>query len=353
LLTGIVYGFIRVNVYETTGFADNAVQAFRDDAVKQLVGERLTDQVIIRLPGPLQEAEPILSVAILEAVRTPQFSQILRSAAVDANRVFFGKDTGNPELDLSDAGPLIQAVVERVDPGLADALPATIEGLLVEVSTKPQVTRLIRIAEDARDFTFLWPSLAIGLFALGILIAPNRRRCVVAVGVVMAVAGLILLVGAEALRTFALSERTGSTEADAARAIADAYLDDAPVWGFVIAVAGAVLAAAAISAGHPGEVVRQLRRVSHAITSRPQSPWLQILRGLVAGAVAVFVLFQRDLAVTIAVVVAGFLLLLYALTEVMRAAERVSGRAAGLVPWLVAFVAVLAIVVTGILVLTP
>jgi hypothetical protein len=37
----------------------------------------------------------------------------------------------------------------------------------------------------------------------------------------------------------------------------------------------------------------------------------------------------------------------------MRAAERVGGRAAALLPWLVAFAAVIAIVVTGILVLTP
>jgi hypothetical protein len=352
-LAGIVYGFIRVNVYETPGFADNAVQAFRDDAVKQLIGERLTQQMIIRLPSTLQASEPVLNVLVLEAVQTPQFARIFRSAAIDANRVFFGKNTDDPELDLSDAGPLIQAVVETVDPQLADALPATIEGLLIEVSTKPQVDQLVRIAEDAREFTFLWPSLAIALFAIAILVAPNRRRCVVAVGVLMAVAGLVLLIGAQAIRAFVLSGRTGSTEADAARATADAYLDDAPIWGFVIAVAGGVLAAAAISAGHPGEVGRRVRRVWEAISSRPTSPWLQILRGLVAGAIAVFVLFQRDLAVTIAVVAAGFVLLLYALTEVMRAAERVGGRAAALLPWLVAFAAVIAIVVTGILVLTP
>lgn len=351
LLAGIVYGFIRVEVYETRGFSDNAVEAFHDDAVKRVIGDRLTEQIVIRLPSRLQTSQPVLNVIVLEAVNTPQFERIFRSAAIDANRVFFGKDTGNPELDLSDAGPLIETIVEQVDPSLADALPATIEGLLVEVSTKPQVNQLVRIAEDARDYTFVWPSVAVALFALGIVVGVDRRRSVVAVGVLMAVAGLILLVGAEAVRVFALSERTGSTEADAARATADAFLDQAPVWGFVVTVAGAVLAASAVSAGQPGEVARRLRLVWSAIASRPANPWLQIVRGLLAGAIAVFVLFQRELAVTIVVVAGGFVLLLYALTEVMRAAERVGGRVSGLLPWLVALAAVIGTIAAGILVL--
>ncbi len=353
LLVGIVNGFIRVNVYETQPFAANAVQAFRNDSVKQLIAESLTDQLVIRLPRSLQDAEPVLQVVVYEALRLPRFEQIFRSAAIDANRVFFGKDTSRPALDLSEAGPLIQSLVEQVDPQLADALPPTIEGLLVDVSAQPTVYRIVQIAENARDATFLWPSLAVALFALGIVVAGRRRQTVIWVGVLLAVGGLVLAVGAEVVREIVLRQQSSSTAADAARAAADAYVEDAPLWGLLVALAGSVLAGAALAVGSPLSVGERLAGAWRTLARRPSNVWVGLLRAAVLAAVAVFALFQIDLALTALLVAGAVVLLLYAFVELLGAAQLVPGRAGAVLPWLLVFASAIAIVVVGIVVLTP
>lgn len=353
LLVGIVNGFVRVNVYETQPFAANAVEAFEDDSVKQVIAAKLTDRLVQRLPSIVRGAEPVLAALVLQATESRRFEQIFREAAVDANRVFFGKDAGQPALDLSDAGPLITSIVEQVDPGLAKALPDTLRGLIVDVSSKPAINEIVRVAEGARTTTFLWPALAIVFFAIAILVSLDRRRSVLWIGLSIATSGVVLWVGSEIAKRVALSGRASSTETDAAQATLNAYLSDAPTWGFVLAIAGAILTGAAISAGRPGELSRRLRTIAERARATPSRSPLRILRALAIGALGALIVLERGLAVSIVVVAVGFALLLACLTEIMRVTERTAGPGRSLVPWLVALAAVIALIVAGILVLTP
>jgi hypothetical protein len=352
LVLAAVNAYIRVNVYETDPFADNAVQALRDDAVRDFVGTKLAAQLVADLPPSLGEFAPAIGAAVSAVVDTSRFEQVFRDAAIDANRIFFGKDQSSVALDLSDAGTLIEGVVRSFDPGLADRLHSQYTSLILDVSQRSWARSIVQAAENARSVTYLWPPLAVGLFGLGILVARNRRRAAIAAGLLTGLAAFGIWLGVEIARGIIVSGRSADAR-DATSGVLDAYLGDIATWCLVLGVAGAALAASAFAAGRPSEVADHLRRVWQIAARRPQSEWLRVLRGLLVGAVGVAAVLERDFALQVVAVIAGFCLVLYGFTEVLRAAEVAVGpRGATLVPWIVAVVASVGIVVGGIVVMT-
>lgn len=352
LVLAAVNAYIRVNVYETEPFAANAVEALQDDAVRELVSTKLTEELVADLPVSLGEYAPAVSAAISTVVDATRFQRIFHDAAVDANRIFFEKERDTVALDLSDAGTLIEGVIRSFDPQLASRLPAQYESLILDVRQKSWARTIAQAAENARSVTYLWPPLAVALFGLGILLAPNRRRAAITAGLLTGFAALALWIGTEIVRDVIVSGRSAN-DRDATAGVLAAYLGDIATWCLVLGVAGAALAASAFAAGRPAELADLARRLWRVVARRPRNEWLRVLRGLAVGAVGVAVVLERSFSLQVVAAVAGFFFVIYGLTEVLRAAEVAAGpRGATVVPWAVAIVASVGIVVGGIVVMT-
>lgn len=352
LVLAAVNAYIRVNVYETQPFADNAVQALRDDAVRDLVSRKLTEEVVADLPAFLGEYAPAIGTAIDTVVGTTRFERIFRDAAVDANRILFDKDRDDAALDLSAAGTLIEQVVRAFDPQLAARLPAQYEALILDIREYGWARSLSQAAENARSVTYLWPPLAVALFGLGILLAANRRRAAIAAGLLAGLAALGIWIATAVASSVIVSGRSAD-DRDAVDGVLDAYLGDIGTWCLVLGLASAALAASAFAAGRPTELADLLRRVRHGVVARPRNEWLRVVRGVVVGGIGVAVALERSFSLQVLAAIAGFVLVLYGFTEVLRAAEAVAGpRGATVVPWIVAIVASVGVVVGGIVVMT-
>jgi hypothetical protein len=84
-----------------------------------------------------------------------------------------------------------------------------------------------------------------------------------------------------------------------------AFLGDLRTFGWVLVVAGGVIAAAADSLVRPVAVEGALRRVWRTATTEPDAPWLRVARAVVLVAVGVLVITQPLTAVQVAATLVG------------------------------------------------
>src|SRR4051794_13103967 len=75
--------------FDAHQFADRAAATLADPGVRTLVGDRVTDDVILRHQADLLSARPIIASAVAGVVGGDAFRSLFRRAALDAHRAVF------------------------------------------------------------------------------------------------------------------------------------------------------------------------------------------------------------------------------------------------------------------------
>ena len=112
-------GYARRAFFDSDQFADRAASTLSDPSVRALVGDRVTDRVVLRHQEDLLSARPIIASTISEVVGAPAFRGLFRGAALDAHRAVFDRDQNTVTLTVADVGTVAATALAVLRPQLA------------------------------------------------------------------------------------------------------------------------------------------------------------------------------------------------------------------------------------------
>jgi hypothetical protein len=309
--------YVRVAVLDSDGFANRATAVVQDASVRRLIGDRVTDQVILHHQADLITARPIISSVVSSVVGSGAFRSLLRRAVLDAHRAVLSRDRNTLTLTIADVGTVAGAALEELRPSLVADVRAS--GAISLLDRHIAATGdVARAARRLRALAYVLAALTLALAAAALVLSPDRRGTVAALGVGAAVAGVTIVVVLAVARAVAVGKVSGADEREAAGAIWDAYLSDLRTWGWVLAVSGAVVAAAAASLIRPVAVEGPLRAAWRVATTEPAHPAARALRAVALITAGLLVILQTTVALQVAATLAGALLLYSGATALLR-----------------------------------
>jgi hypothetical protein len=304
----LVAGYARHAVVDSDQFANRATAALGDEAVRTLIAARVTDEVLAR-EQDLIAVRPLLESVTSTVVGSGAFTGLFRSGVRDAHRALFADDQDTLTLTLHDVGVVLSGVLQAARPELADDLRATADVALVTRAAGPVGGDLARTAERIRLLAWLLMALALVCAGGALALAADRRRIAVELGVATAVGGLVLVVALGLGRSAVIGGTHGTDARDATAAVWDAFLGDLRTAAWLLAGAGAVVAAAAASLIRPFEVGALLRRGARAVTAEPSRPALRVLRAGALVAAGLTLLIAPEAVLALVTGAAGVLLI--------------------------------------------
>ncbi|HYZ97568.1 MAG TPA: hypothetical protein VE575_02385 [Acidimicrobiales bacterium] len=356
----VVARYARGNVLDTDRYVSTVAPLARHPDVQEAVADEITDQVLVQLevedvlaralealaergvpervvglvPPITDQVESFVRERVLAVVRSERFAEIWedahRVAHDQVNALLTGEDPGALEVEEGmvslDLGVLV-AEVRRglLDRGfeLAERIPdVEREFLLVESANLESGQRGVRLLD--RVATWL-PFLVLGLAVGAVLVAPDRRRGLLAVSL-GAAAGLVLLAGGLVLaRNWYIDHGQPQTMSlDAALGVAQTVLAPLRTTLRAALALALVVAAAAFLVG-PSRPARAVRRAvtggvgavrERAAGDRPASAveaWVAANKtalrvGIVAAGAVVFALWTYPTGAVVLAIVGAIVL---------------------------------------------
>ena len=305
LLAATLAGYARRALFEPDQFADRATATLRDPSVRTLIGERVTDRVVLRQQADLLAARPLIASAISGVVGGRAFGSLFHRAALDAHRAIFERDQNTVTLTVADIGTVAAAAIRSVRPALARDLEDSGRIDVVDRHVGAAGGKAARIARDVRVVAYLLAALTLAAAIAALVVAPDRRRTASHLGVGVAVVGVVVVIAYAIARAFVLDGFHDPDERAAASAVWAAFLGDLRTFGWVLVVAGGVVAAAAASLVRPVAVEGALLRVGRMATTEPEARWLRVARAVALVAVGVLVIAQPLTALQVAATLVG------------------------------------------------
>ena len=241
-------GVLRLRPVRRPGRVDAA--ATRASAT--LVGDRVTDGVVLRHQEDLLSARPIIASTISEVVGAPAFRGLFRARGA---RRAPGRVRARPEHGHADAlptwAPSPPRRWRRCDRSsrARSRTPAGSRSLDRDIGSVP--ANAARIANDVRIAAYLLAALTLAAAVGALVITPDRRRTASQLGVGDRRRRLLIVVAYTIARAIALGRLHDPEDRAAAAAVWAAFLGDLRTFGWVLAGAGAVVAAAAASLVRP------------------------------------------------------------------------------------------------------
>jgi hypothetical protein len=321
LIAGTVAFYAREQIVDREAFANRAVAALDDDGVRTIVGREIVIYLAERGSADLAAARPLLESVIDTLIQTEPFQRVFRSAAAEANRVFFVRDKENVLLDLGDAAQIVEFGLRSVSPNLAKQLPDDLKPDLLALKDSEVTGTTLRVADNIRTLGIVLPLLALLLLVGAVVVAVDRRVAVLRAGIAVGVAGAILLVALLVLEARTLAGVYGEDEVtdeevrNAVSGLFDAFLGDLFTWALLLALLGIAIAAAA-AALDPEDVEEPAERLRR-LAQRPKATWARALRGVAALAAGVLTVLEPTLALQIVAVVGGAFLVFFGMSELL------------------------------------
>jgi Short repeat of unknown function (DUF308) len=322
LVLALVAGYVRRAAVDSDQFANRATAALRDESVRALVAERVTDDVVLKNEADLITARPIIQSVASGIVGSRAFTGLFRSAVRDVHRALFDRDRDTVTLTVADVGTVLAAALERVRPSLARELESTERVALLRRDVGSVSGDLARLADRVRVLAVVLLALALALVAGALAVSRDRRRTVVELGVGVAGAGVLLVVAYGVARSLAIDQVEGAENRAAAGAVWDAFLGDLRTAAWILAGSGAVIAAAAASLIRPVDLREPLRRAAGWLAREPSHPALRVLRGVGLLAAGVLVLVEPEAMLRLLVTVLGVYLIYEGVTVLLRLVYR-------------------------------
>ena len=117
---GAILLYTREEIIDEDAFADNAAEAFQDDAVREVVATELVVSLIEQGSPDLIAGRPLLETVVGTVLDTAPFRQVFRQAAKESNRLLFVRDKTSVAFDLKDALEVVRFALQSSSPQLAD-----------------------------------------------------------------------------------------------------------------------------------------------------------------------------------------------------------------------------------------
>ena len=322
LVLALIAGYARRAAVDSDQFANRATAALRDDSVRSLVAQKVTDEVVLKNEADLLAARPIIESVASGIIGSSAFTELFRAAVRDVHRAVFHRDRDTVILTLADVGTVLAAALQRLRPKLADELEVTGRVELMKRDLGSFGADLARIGDDVRLLAVFLFAFTLVLVAAALVVSPDRRRTVVDLGTGAAAGGVVVVVGYAVVRSLAVDPFEDPQERAAASAIWDAFLGDLRTAGWILAGSGAVVAASAASLIKPIDVRPALRRAAEWITTEPTRPAWRVLRGVALVAAGLIVILARDAVIALLFTLLGVYLIYAGVSAILRLVYR-------------------------------
>ena len=311
LLVGAsVAGYARLAFFNSGQFADRASAALAQPAVRTAIGERVTDEIVLRNDADLIAARPLIASTVSGIVGGGAFRTLFRGAVLDAHRAIFTGDRDTLTLTLADVGTVVAAALEKLNPQLAKDLDAGTRVVLLKRDIGSLTGDVVRTGERLKVLAWVLGALTLLAGAAALVVSRDRRRTCSQLGVGVASAGLFIVVAYTVARALLVD--------GAAAGVWDAYLGDLRAFGWLLAGTGAVVAAAAASLIAPVDIERPLRVAWRLATTEPHTTTLRLIRAATLVAAGLLLITKPVAALQLAVTLAGVYLLFQGLAIVLR-----------------------------------
>jgi hypothetical protein len=315
--------YLRAEIADRDAFADRAVAALEEPAVRQVVARQVVVGVLERGSPDLLSARPLLESAVQTIAGTGPFRSLVRTAALQGHHVLF--DRGDAfVLDLADTGTVVLSAVRSLAPDVAARLPEHADATLIDLRERPFANDTLDAADRLRRWTIFVPALALVLLIGALVTARDRGRALARYGLAVGVTATVAAIALSTARTVVIGTVDGTNEipTDDVRAavggVWDAFLGDLAGLLLIGAVVGFLLAAGILSALDPGAVRHRLEQLAR----RPQTPWALGLRGGAIAVLGIVVLLFPSLALRAIAYMLGAALVLVGSTELLTALGR-------------------------------
>ncbi|MGH2980526.1 MAG: hypothetical protein ACRDKV_00595 [Solirubrobacterales bacterium] len=323
----LLTGYAKRAIFDSDQFANRATAALDDQAVRDELAARVTDDLVLKADEDLIGLRPLIQGAVAGLVGESAFKSLFRAAVKDVHAAVFNQDENTVTLTLADAGTLVEGAVQALDPKLARQVGGDSSTPVLEISPPAAVTDAIVKLHELSPLPLLLLLLAALLMVAALWASPDPRETVVHSGTAIAVVGILFVVAYRLAREELLGMVEDPLERSAAEGVWDAFLGELQTALLLLAGAGAVLAAAAASLIRPVEIARPLRRAFEAVATVPESPRRRVLRAIGLIAAGVVVIAAHETFLELVVLALGAYLIYAGLTEILRIAAPAAGEA--------------------------
>lgn len=305
-LIGGVLLYARESVFDADALADRTEAALSDERLRLALAQPITDAALDAGPLELVNARPLIEGVVVAALDTQPVRAAVGEAVRTLQAQLFEQDPDTLLLDLADAASVALAAVEAVSPRLAERIPPGLTEARVELTESDVSIDTLALAQDVRLAGAVLPPLAMLALIGSVAVAPDRRRALVRVGLMVAGAALsgliLLLVG----RSLLLGQFEDDLVADAVDAAFSALLGDLRTALTIAAVLSLVLAAAArFSRADEFDPLAPFARAAELLRARPKSALPAALRGLGLLLAGLVLVLRPGLSIEIVAVLAG------------------------------------------------
>ena len=158
---------------------------------------------------------------------------------------------------------------------------------------------LARTAERVRLLAVVLALLTLAAAGAALFLTADRRRVASRLGAGMAAAGVLVLIGYAVARTLTLATVSDPDARAAAGGVWDAFLGDLRTAGWVLAGAGAIVAAAAESLIRPVAIERPLRALGRIAMTEPVGVPLRLARASALVVIGLLLIAHPQLALQV------------------------------------------------------
>ncbi|HEX6888026.1 MAG TPA: hypothetical protein VF143_07955 [Candidatus Nanopelagicales bacterium] len=320
-LTGVV-GFVNSTVVNGSNFAGIVNDVRGDDAVKTQIGRAIGAAAVDADPD-LVAIQPAIDAGAAAIIGSPLLDPVFTPAIRQFHGALTQEGGGQAVLAVADLGATATTALQTFVPGAADLIPENLNLTLARIGGQEGIAaQIIPLISVISTLAWVLPLVSIGLFALGVLLAPRRRIALVRLGWMVLVAGgflglLTLALGLMSAFTDA-STLTGAVAAAAmaqfAQPLGVRFIATVVIGGLMVAAAGALLPQVDLT-GH-------LRTATGWLTRRPTSPGLAVARSLGIIAAGVLIVLFPTASTQLVAIAAGLAVLFIGVTELDMVAER-------------------------------
>jgi hypothetical protein len=228
-------------------FAGRAASTLQSDEVRDEIGRRIALRVVQQQPQLMPRQTAIQEIATSQITDNSAFAFAFRAAAARLHHVLFTDANAPATLRVDGSGPALRMWLS--DAPRWDGVPRLADPPLLQIQPAGREGALRSLAPPARaaavPVAIVFGLAGLGLLALGIVRAPDRRRGIWSAGLTVAAAAGLVAAGVIGATDIVLHEFDTSFGDAVVRQIWNAYLGDLRSWALGIGAAALVIAAAA------------------------------------------------------------------------------------------------------------
>jgi hypothetical protein len=320
IVAAVVAGYVRYELLSERHFSDRAASALADPDVRTVLSREITDRVILRSEPDLVSAKPLIESAVAGLTGSPPFVALFEDGVRRIHGALLSGDDTRLRLDLRDMGVLVQSALGHLPISGVDRIQADVA---LRLSFVNQVTETAaETAERLRVLSLVLILAALATSAAALALARDWRRGLQVLGFSvagLAVAAVLLLAGARVA-----VERLSSDEAidrRAAGAVWDAFLGDLGSLLLLVAAFATVVAAVVARQATLPDLAPALERGWELASRMPRRTIWRVARGAALVVVGLAIIVEPLLALRLAGIAAGLLVLYVGIDELLSAAR--------------------------------